>query len=265
MYRYTYINSEYYDTYRILKTHIYIHIYIYTQISTYIYLYNNIISAFWHPNWSNGCTNGTNHTWLFDTVTFHALTMKSWPSFLTITLLRSTKHVLLKFWWFIDLSYFDVLRLRDRNRGSFLELVVSDMDSSSLTWNDQPGLISPANILGIYESMSPAMGKTHLARQLEVQCKQEHQRPMLSRKQAQEVLPVVKSQRLDICQMWFLLQITNAGMFELELLECFNTLCMWWNWLILKAMHFFFRIRKKGGRCKFLGLLVSPPLTVLQE
>ena len=185
--------------------------------------------------------------------------MKSWPSFLTITLLRSTKHVLLKFWWFIDLSYFDVLRLRDRNRGSFLELVVSDMDSSSLTWNDQPGLISPANILGIYESMSPAMGKTHLARQLEVQCKQEHQRPMLSRKQAQEVLPVVKSQRLDICQMWFLLQITNAGMFELELLECFNTLCMWWNWLILKAMHFFSALEKREADVNSLDCWCPPP------
>ena len=175
----------------IFKTHTYIYIYtcLYTDIYTYTYIID-IISAFWHPNLSNGCTNGTNHTWLCWNRTFHAPTMKSRPSFLTITLLRSIKHVLLKFWWFIDLSYFDVLRFRERNTGSFLELVVSDMDSSSLTWNGQPGLISRANI--------PAMGKTNLARQLEVQCKQGHQRPMLSRKQAQEVLPVSNHKCWDV-------------------------------------------------------------------
>lgn len=48
-------------------------------------------------------------------------------------------------------------------------------------------------------------------------------------------------------------------MFELELLECKTTLFVCvetgWSW----NPCIFFRIGKKGGRCKFLGLLVSPP------
>ena len=75
--------------------------------------------------------------------------------------------------------------------------------------------------------------------------------------------PGVKSQRLDICQMWSLLQITNAGMFELELLGCFNTLCMCWNWLILKPMHFF-ALDKREADVNSLDCW-CPPLTVLQE
>ena len=97
-----------------------------------------------------------------------------------------------------------------------------------------------------HQRIFPRWEKTNLARQLEVQCKQGHQRPMLSRKQAQEVLPVSNHKCWDVLS-W-------------SLLGRFNTLCMCWNWFDPENPCIFFsHWKKREADVKFLGLLVSPP------